>query len=211
MSMTPARHCVLVVPSARNANTAAGGRAICTVLLASGIDPPPRKQRIELVKPTLPAHLVGRRPVTGWEFGMGEHQLGLAAAVVELDAHQRLRAVGGGAGLPAPRVEQPSRRLDLAVGAADDERIALGRLHGQAVAAPGPEVQLRLRAGELARPPPAADLLRLGPRLEHLLARRVDDAGDSHRVGRWLGTHVASFADLKWSESESRRRSQNTR
>src|SRR5579864_101192 len=88
MSMTPGRHCVLVVPSARNANTSAGGRAIWTVLLASGIDPPPREQGIELVKPALPAHLVRRRPVTGWEFGMGEHQFGLAAAVVELDADQ---------------------------------------------------------------------------------------------------------------------------
>src|SRR5690348_8769277 len=208
MSVTPARHFALVVPSARKAKTSAGDRAILTVLLASGIDTAPGKERLELVKPTLPTHVVRRRPMAGGELGVGEHQFGLLATVHEIDAHQRLGSVSRRTGLPAPRVEQPGGRMYLTEGAANDERVPFRRLHRQPVAATGSEVDLGLWAGELARPPPVADLLWLGPSAEHLLAWRVDDPGDPNRAGRLLGGHVPSFADLKWSASESRRRSQ---
>src|SRR5579872_2241422 len=169
MSMIPERHCRSFVASARKANTSAGGRAISTVLVASGTDVAPFEQSLEFVKASLPAHLVRRRAMAGRELAVGEDELGLIAARVELDAHERLRAVGCRPRHPAPGVDKTCGRLDFAVCAFENERISGSGLHHEPVVPAGAQVDLGLGAGELSRTPPAAELLGIGPGTEDVL------------------------------------------
>src|SRR5947209_2408282 len=152
ISTTPERHCRSLRASARNANTSCGGRATTSRFDASGMT---REQLLDLVETAFPAHLVGRRAVLGRVLAVRQEHLGALAEVAELDRHERLRLTRWRPALPSPRVRQPDGRLDLAVRAADDHRLARGRLHHQPVAAARSEVDVRLRAGELAWAPPS--------------------------------------------------------
>jgi hypothetical protein len=59
-------------------------------------------------------------------------------------------------------------------GPAEVHGVAFGWLHDQQVLASRAQIDLGVRRGELARPPPTAQHLGIGPGAEDLLARRVD-------------------------------------
>src|ERR1044072_7097650 len=100
MSMTPSRQRRPFSASARKANTASRGRAMTVVPVASGIDAALGEQLLELVEPAVPAHAVGRGGVALGELCVDQDDLGLLAAVAELDVHQRPRPVRGRPRLP---------------------------------------------------------------------------------------------------------------
>src|SRR5215472_8457366 len=189
--MTPPRHCLSFSASARNANTSPTGRAMVMVFDSSGIDLSSGGDCRELLQSLVPSRAIRRYIVAGWEPLVGDDDLGPSTAeVMELDGHERLVIGCGRPGVPPPRVHKQCGWIDRAVGAGHrHQRPATGRLHHEPVRAAGPEVDLRVRAGEGAGPPPPPQLLRFGPVAEHTLAWRSDDAANDHALAdcRFVG------------------------
>src|SRR5438128_4225587 len=75
---------------------------------------------------------------------------------------------------------------------------AIRAVHDEAPGTARPHVELLERVRESFRPPPLREVLGIGPRLEHELTRRVDDArGDDLSVGERLRGTVFFHARLR--------------
>src|SRR3972149_3188144 len=132
---------------------------------------PPLQDLRKVVQATAPAPLMLLPRLLGREELVGEHDLGRAAAVVELHRHEgvaQLRLC-----LPLPGVHEPFRAADLAVTTAEVENLPVGELpHAEAVPASDPKVDLRARCLVTRRVEPLLYLLRVRPCPEDLLPWR---------------------------------------
>src|SRR4051794_35429362 len=146
------------------------------------------EQGHELRQASAPPLLVGCGDLRVGEPGVHERQLRRLADGRELHRDNRLELIRD-AGLPAPRELQAPGRVDLAEGPADDELGAVDVAHREAVAPAGRGVELDLRRRHGPGAEPAAEHAGVGPGLEDVLGRGLDDAagavlGGGHRPRR---------------------------
>src|SRR5262245_11304951 len=75
--------------------------------------------------------------------------------------------------------DDPLRRHDFAINKFSPHFVAIGSSHAVVKAAARTEIQFYDTRREAFGPPPSLQALRLGLRLEHELARRIEDARDN--------------------------------
>src|SRR5215218_9125047 len=100
--------------------------------------------------------------------------------------------------------DDPLGHHDLAKYALGPDLAALGRSHAVVRDAARAEIDLAERRREALRTPPAHEVLRLGPRLEHELARSVEHARDDKLLLRWLRVGITIVRHLRSLPSVAR-------
>src|SRR5207244_8086620 len=141
---------------------------------------------------------------------MLERELRPGALPLEHDGHEHERWDALRA-LAFEREHEPLTRDHFAEDALAGEDAAVRTPHVDPYGAPRSHVQLADRGGEVLRGEPLRHLLRIGPRLEHEVARRVEHAGrDEVSFACWLGHrgisgcgHVSSPSRV-WSVARGR-------
>ena len=111
------------------------------------------------------------------------------------ELHHGLAVVGVGV-LPAERVHQPPIGVDLPELSGEEEAVALGWLHLDAVATSHPHVEVDARSREPLGAPPSGQPVRLGVhpederprRLEHTLQMHGQLTGHADRFAGWRAT-----------------------
>src|SRR5438132_4245789 len=147
----------------------------------------PSEDFLQAVEAALPAEAVLlSRPFVREPF-LGYHHLGISLRLVELDGDESFHR---GLLLPRPGVDQPLGSLDLPEGPDQVHDIALRRLHAEAIAAAGSQIDRGARQREAGRPPPLLEQLCLGERGEHALARRGKRPGNAQDLGRCRVVHA---------------------
>src|SRR5262245_65676009 len=111
-------------------------------------------------------------PLLRCKQSLREGELSSVTKVGEGDSDDRFSVVRSGL-VPAEGVHEAARRVDLDELAREVEQIAVGWLHGEAVAAGNPEVEVGLRQGASAWAPPPGQLNWLGQHPERFLTRPI--------------------------------------
>src|SRR5262245_50505085 len=121
---------------------------------------------------------------------MPQGHLGVALILFERDRHQQFlgpisrQSIMRGRDLITFLIREricPNNSLrldDFAIDARAPKILALGRSHAEEISASHPKVYFAGWRGELFRPPPAHQMLRISPCLPDQFARRVEDASD---------------------------------
>jgi hypothetical protein len=119
----------------------------------------------------------------GVEGALSNDDLSGLAEVPERQLDESLAVVGIGV-LPRERVGEAAGRIDYAELAGEAERIAVGRLHLDAIALSDAGVEVETRGGEAVRPPPPRQLVRSAEGSEHNRRSGGNDALDleCHRL-----------------------------
>lgn len=144
-----------------------------------------------------PARLVQRASGLGREWPLVEHEP-RALVMIEEHEHHRRHPVVGIRLLPLECVDETPRRIDLGELAAQVERLALRRLHRDAVPPSAASVELDAGSGETSRTPPLSELLRLDARREHALGWRSQDLLQMEaEAATGVSVHAGDYASVR--------------
>src|SRR5437867_616443 len=143
----------------------------------------PLQSRVQPLETALPALLHAAQHGCGLGTlaarGGVQHELGLAALCGEAHIDHALEALDSVLVVGRAHNDEVFGRHDLAVDATHPVVLALRGAHAQPENPARPGIDLAGMHAEIRRAEPVRKLLGLGPRGEHSLARRVEDARDS--------------------------------